>query len=195
MKNNSFIGTWYLEDISVCDKLIELHKSSDRKGPPFYWENGTTVKADPTIKDSTDLSISNHFEFLEIVEYLDQLQIVTNKYSELYVHANSYNPWRIKEPMNIQHYAPGQGYHRWHSERTSNQPVVATRHLVFMTYLNDVTDGGETEWHYQELKLKPKKGLTAIWPADWTHTHRGITSPTQDKYIITGWFNYVENNI
>ena len=59
-----------------------------------------------------------------------------------------------------------------------------------MTYLNDVTDGGETEFMYQKLKIKPKKGLTLIWPADWTHTHRGIPSMTQVKYIATGWYCY-----
>jgi hypothetical protein len=60
-----------------------------------------------------------------------------------------------------------------------------------MTYLNDVNDDGETEFYYQNLKIKPQKGKTVIWPADWTHTHRGITSPTQEKYIITGWFNFI----
>jgi hypothetical protein len=60
-----------------------------------------------------------------------------------------------------------------------------------MTYLNDITDEGETEFFHQQIKIQPRKGLTLIWPADWTYTHRGITSPTQDKYIITGWFNYV----
>jgi hypothetical protein len=61
-----------------------------------------------------------------------------------------------------------------------------------MTYLNDVTDHGETEFYYQNLKVTPQKGKTVIWPADWTHTHRGIVSPTQDKYIVTGWFDYSE---
>ena len=61
-----------------------------------------------------------------------------------------------------------------------------------MTYLNDVTDGGETDFFYQRIKIPPKKGLTVIWPADWTYTHRGIPSKTQDKFIVTGWFNYTE---
>ena len=61
-----------------------------------------------------------------------------------------------------------------------------------MTYLNDVTDAGETEFFYQKVKIKPKKGLTVIWPADWTFVHRGNITPTQDKYIITGWFNYTQ---
>ena len=64
------------------------------------------------------------------------------------------------------------------------------QHLVFMTYLNDVKKGGETEWYYQKLKVKPKKGLTVIWGADWTFVHKGHTTFNEDKYIITGWFEF-----
>jgi len=56
--------------------------------------------------------------------------------------------------------------------------------------LNDVSNAGETEFLHQELKVKPEKGLTLIWPCDWTYTHRGVPSPTEDKYIITGWFSF-----
>ena len=61
-----------------------------------------------------------------------------------------------------------------------------------MTYLNDVEDGGETQWLYQGRQFKPKKGLTAIWPTDFTHTHRGVVSPTQRKTIATGWFSFLD---
>jgi hypothetical protein len=57
--------------------------------------------------------------------------------------------------------------------------------------LNDVHDAGETEFLLQKVKAKPTKGLSLIWPSDWTHTHRGIVSPTEEKYIITGWFDFV----
>ena len=73
--------------------------------------------------------------------------------------------------------------------RTAPFNLNPLRHLVFMTYLNDVPDGG-TEWYYQDLKLPAEKGLTILWPADWTHTHRGIISMSTTKYIITGWYSY-----
>jgi hypothetical protein len=60
-----------------------------------------------------------------------------------------------------------------------------------MTFLNDIKYKGETEWYYQKLKVKPKKGLTFIWPADWTFTHRGIPAEKEIKYIATGWYSYV----
>ncbi len=93
----------------------------------------------------------------------------------------------IKEDFNIQYYKPGGGYKAWHSERANGTPMLTVRHLVFMTYLNDVEDGG-TEFLFQDLKiLSAKKGLTLIWPADWTHTHRSLISNTSEKYIVTGW--------
>ena len=49
-----------------------------------------------------------------------------------------------------------------------------------------------TEFQYQKLKVKPVKGKMVIWPTDFTHFHRGITSPTQDKYIATGWLNFFD---
>jgi len=60
-----------------------------------------------------------------------------------------------------------------------------------MTYLNDVYEEGGTEFLCQKLKVDARKGLTLIWPADWTHMHRGVVSRTEEKYIITGWFSFL----
>ena len=59
-----------------------------------------------------------------------------------------------------------------------------------MTYLNDVPAGG-TEFMYQKITIPAIKGLTVIWPSDWTHTHRGQISNEYKKYVLTGWFNYI----
>ena len=61
--------------------------------------------------------------------------------------------------------------------------------LVFMTYLNDVSDGG-TRFLNQDIITPAIKGLTLIWPTDWTHTHCGQISQNNIKYIATGWFSY-----
>ena len=191
---NSFIETYYLEDLDICDKLISLHKNSNETKPGRVFLNGKLSPPKPEVKDSVDLTISEYFKYPYIIEYTQQLNQIINEYVKKYKFCNWYNPWTIIEPINIQYYRPSGGYKIWHTERTSNNPVTSTRHLVFMTYLNDVSEGGETEFYYQNLKIQPKKGLTVIWPADWTHTHRGIPSDTREKYIITGWYNYVEKN-
>ena len=98
--------------------------------------------------------------------------------------------WSIIESINVQKYIPGQWYKKWHCERGNPKIKNLTRFLVFMTYLNDVDDEGETEFLYQNIKVKPQKGKTLIWPVDWTHAHKGIPSRTQTKYIVTGWFSF-----
>ena len=59
--------------------------------------------------------------------------------------------------------------------------------MAWMVYLNDVEEGGETEFLYQKLKVKPSKGTILIWPGCYTHLHRGNT-PMTNKYIATGWW-------
>jgi len=56
-----------------------------------------------------------------------------------------------------------------------------------MLYLNDDFEGGETEFIYQKDRIKPRKNRLVIWPATYTHVHRGNPPINGDKYIITGW--------
>ena len=85
----------------------------------------------------------------------------------------------------VQKTEPTQGYHSFHCE--DNTYDLYSRSMAWMTYLNDVEEGGETEFLYQKLKVKPKKGTTLIWPGAYTHMHRG-NPPMENKYIATGWF-------
>jgi hypothetical protein len=98
------------------------------------------------------------------------------------------NSWSLQDGFNIQKYKPKQAFHGLHCERSGLNSC--KRHLVFMTYLNDIKQGGETEFYYQKFKIKPEKGLTVIWSADWTFTHKGHTTIDEDKYIITGWYEF-----
>lgn len=84
----------------------------------------------------------------------------------------------------LQKTSPGEGYHQWHFESTSNAPY---RKLVTMLYLNDDFDGGETEFLYQHCRIKPKAGKFVIFPCDWPWTHRGNPPLDGDKYIVTAW--------
>lgn len=180
-KLDNFIQGWYLEDTSICDRLIDFHKNSKDK-----YEGVIGSGVNKSIKDSTDVNLSHDIS----MEYCKYLQLVLNEYIKKYDFCNHYSPFSVIEIIGVQYYKPTGGYHAWHAERCNTIEPVTSRHLVFMTYLNDVTDEGGTEFYHQKLKVKPEKGLTLIWPADWTFTHRGIASPTQEKYIVTGWMNF-----
>lgn len=191
MKNlviNNFILSDYIEDITICDDIIEWFENEAKTTDGCLTCNGENFY-NYDRKKSTDAKLQDNKELCD--RYFSQLKKITNKYIQEYHFCNENSAFAIIQSINVQKYKPAEGFFAWHSERASRFEPDSSRHLVFMTYLNDVTDGGETEFYYQQVKMKPKKGLTLIWPADWTHTHRGISSPTQEKYIVTGWYNYV----
>lgn len=90
--------------------------------------------------------------------------------------------------MSIQRTDPHQGYHSWHFENSDIS--TSNRVLAYTLYLNDVEAGGETEFLYQGVKIKPEAGKLAIWPAGFTHPHRGNPIYQSRKYIVTGWFTF-----
>ena len=81
-----------------------------------------------------------------------------------------------------------EGYHIWHYESSSRE--YSNRLLTWMLYLNDLEEGGETEFLYQSMRVKPKQGTLLIWPAAFTHTHRGNPPLSNEKYIVTGWTEF-----
>ena len=88
--------------------------------------------------------------------------------------------------LKIQKTLPTEGYHVWHIEHGkghSNEP----RAFVFSIYLNDVEEGGETEFLHFSKRVKPKTGRIVIWPAGFPYVHRGNPPLSGEKYILTSW--------
>jgi hypothetical protein len=188
INDQPFMAGYYI-DPTICDGLISVYQEFPHK------EAGTVIGAKGiavknNIKKSIDVSFVANDQDKRCQDYVISLLSVVDTYKRKYpVLDDHFAEWGIVEKLNIQHYEPQGGFLVWHSERTTK--TVAERLLVFMTYLNDVTDAGQTEWQYQGLSVRPEKGLTVIWPADWMFTHRGVASPTQPKTIVTGWFGFI----
>lgn len=186
-KENIFVMGWYI-DPALCDMLVQYYNSN-----PQRWEDGLTSTGvvDHSIKHSTDLQI-NIDEMMQL-EYANALKTCVSFYMEKWKAMSEVSLLPL-EGMLIQKYPAGGGFKMWHFERGLATPPNCNRHLVFMTYLNDVEEGGGTEFaHQHQVKgknaLKAEKGLTVLWPADWTHTHRGIVAPNEEKIIATGWLH------
>ena len=88
----------------------------------------------------------------------------------------------------VQKTEPGGGYHVWHSE--DGELVHSRRVGVYLLYLNDVEEGGETEFLYLSKRIKPKKGRLLIFPPNFPWAHRGNPPLTGTKYIMTGWMEF-----
>lgn len=107
--------------------------------------------------------------------YADEFDILHRE--EVFIYGNK-----------LQRIDVGQGYHAWHHE--TGPKSFSARVLAYIVYLNDVEEGGETEFLYQQFRLKPKQGTLVLFPAGFTHTHRGNPPLSNCKYIMTGWVEY-----
>jgi hypothetical protein len=184
----NFIGGWYLDQPDLCEKIIDFFE-----GNPSMHEAGSTFYGvDVSRKNSIDLVIrpkdlrnpthaifKNYLQELHrcFIDYLDQWPFLNDPLKEVDIGA-----------FNIQKYRVGGHFSKVHTERAS----VFTMHraLVWMTYLNDVEEGGHTHFAHYGLDVKPERGKTLIWPTDWTHAHTGNLVTAGVKYIVTGWMHY-----
>jgi hypothetical protein len=179
----NFIEEYQISDESV-NELIDYWNSNKANA-----EEGTVGdnRVDKKFKKSLEVMITP--QDLTNFLYRDELLKCLKQYVSKYKFANDVEFFGIDHNTKIQYYDKGWGFYKWHAEN-DGAPNVIQRHLVFSTYLNDVENGG-TEFLYQDCVTEAKKGSTIIFPAGWTHTHRGQISKNQEKYIITGWFNFI----
>ena len=142
------------EDMHLCDDLIEYHKNNME-----YKNLGKSIGANE-MKKSTDVTVFPASQNPFILMYRKLLFGYIKEYNAAY--DNPLAEMTIADGFNIQHYKPGEGYLNWHSERSIH--LTHQRALTFMTYLNDVEDGGGTEFKYQGLRHNAKKGKTRYGP-------------------------------
>lgn len=90
--------------------------------------------------------------------------------------------------FNIQRTLPGGGFHSWHFEASLGFP---NRFLVWSLNLNDIEEGGELEFKDWSQRIKPKKGSMTLFPAFYTHLHRGNPPLKEEKWIATGWYESI----
>lgn len=176
----SFIGGWYIDD-KLCDEIVACHTEVENSG------HASNINHPRNYLVSEFLSYPKEI----VEEYLKSLYYCHQQYTTLYPASSekSIGIYGLVNGINVQHYLPNNFYDAWHTERTNSHDF-RNRHLVFMTYLNDIDVGGKTLFFHQKISIQPCKGLTIIWPSEWTHLHSG-SSTNEHKYVITGWWAYL----
>ena len=151
----NFIETYFIEDLTLCDDIIKYFKDL----PSNKKFDGSIGISDIRIDHSKKHSVEASFDWDESIgslsyRYAKELGKCSDQYIKKYPECHQGNEWGIEETVKIQYYIPGAGYPQEHCERCERNN---NRHLVFMTYLNDVEDCGETKFKLQNLKIKAEK--------------------------------------
>jgi hypothetical protein len=165
----------------LCDEMIR--RFEEKKEQQYLGRIGQMVEEDRSIKRSTDLVVSGKEDWKDIDNILFRsLGFAMRVMKEKYPYFNG--PFKDMGYA-IQRTNPGEFYH-WHIDGGSHE--FSQRQLVAVWYLNDVPGpGGETEFLFQDVKIKPEKGKLLLFPPFWTHEHRGATLEKGVKYIATTW--------
>ena len=185
MSNPSFIEL-YNVDKKICDDLIEYHEKNTLYKDHGYVGIGSKYVMDKSSKESIDVTFHNDTKHKAIINFFKELKVCLDQYTNKYLIKNGLaTAYRNVISM----FPPLGGFKIPHYERASIE--ASRRQLVYMLYLNTVKDGGDTEFIHQNIITKAEKGTLVLWPADFTHLHRGIVSPTEIKYIATGWLEVI----
>lgn len=174
-----------------CDQIIQHFDRCEALG---LTENRMQFSGhSPHEKDDSVVKLES-FRSLALPESTELYRQIHNIINEAWIeYTNEFS--MLKEVLVacphlwIQRTAKGQGYHVWHHEADN----LSTSHRVatFILYLTDITEGGETEFLYQSKRVNPRQGKLVMFPAGYTHTHRGNPVLSDEvKYIVTGWLHF-----
>ena len=189
----NFIGSWQLSNDILFEKMIDFFEKNKYLHSQGSIDKGINLSEKKTTDltiDPVDLTNKNYSVFND---YFDELFNCYDDYKKQWPFIAENIKILDIPSFNVQRYLPGEHFSKMHTERSST----STSHRLFawMTYLNDLDEnaGGFTNFQHFGFKVKPEKGKTLIWPAEWTHAHSGEVLKKGTKYIITGWMCFPFN--
>lgn len=175
----------------LCNSYINFFNEKEKLGSAYNrWTSNQML---PHMMEDSSIDLCNNSE-LDITnrEYIAPIQNTFweecyKEYAKKFSILTSFEKHGINI-IKIQKTEPAQGYHVWHTE--VNGQSNCRRLAAFILYLNDVEEGGETEFLYLKRRIQPKQGRLMIWPSGYVHTHRGNPPLAGTKYIMTGWIEF-----
>lgn len=170
----------------LCDEIINIHMNDITK------KDGSTLGGvNKEVKDTTDVVINADCnKYKDILDVLknkinDIIPIYINTFTSIENYINIFNRDYFIEYFIIQKYERNKGKYIFHDDSRIDYANKKCRMFTYIWYLNDLHEGGETE--FVNFKIIPEKGKLILFPACWTFPHRGNMPISDDKYIVTGW--------
>jgi len=169
---------------TLCNDIISIYEKIASTEPHMLYAGSNQLPDGKMFREDFSIALEQ-IDDVAATQVFEGLRHAASLYQEKYdvLKTASYNTMRLK----MQKTPIGGGYHKWHCEKMDAQ--TANRLIVWSIYLNDVEEGGETEFLYQHKRIKAEQGNIVLWPSQYTHLHRGNPPISNEKYILTGWFH------
>jgi len=164
MKNFVMIEENVFTDLE-CLGLIELYKRQCTKADKDYLGY-------------------NYFDITSF-NFIDRLNSMIDKYKTKFKEIDlTASKWSMTS-LRFKHFEPEKSFNSWHSEHSLTYPYRILNIQIYLTTHNCGTE------FYDSTVIKSKQGTVALFPAYFTHTHRGQVCPNKkDRYLITGYLQF-----
>lgn len=181
----------------ICNEIIKKFENDDYKLDGTFRDG----QVNKEVKDTLDLKITSIDNWKEIDNYLfEKLHVSLDVYCNKLIkdinnvvisdiNRNIYlNDFTVNRQLRdygyqIQKYEKNKGHYTWHNDFILEKKEL--RYISFIWYLNDIIDGGESEFLFG--KIKPTSGKLLFFPSTWTYIYRENVPISDNKYVIVGW--------
>ena len=165
--------------VGFCEQLIAGFENTKQ----LQKRNGRGVREGLELSSWMELDVGAHADKAFIGFFISQIETCLSRYNadlKLSIPIPS-RPGTDK--LMLKRYRPG-GEDQFQPHFDSID-VVSNRYLVFLWYLNDVDQGGETEFCDLGIKVAPRAGRLLMFPPYWMYQHAGRPPISGDKYILS----------
>jgi len=169
----------------LCDDMVARFEANE--ADQYQGRVGVDMNRNTDLKKTTDIIASGKQHWKDVDNNLFRsLATALKEFKEIHPYFSDMS--RFKDMgYNIQRYREGEYYH-WHVD--ADNLGIASRQLVALWYLNDVEEGGTTDFIFQKASVTPEKGKLMLFPPFWTHEHRAAEVKKGVKYIATTWITF-----
>jgi len=169
----------------LCDDMVARFEANE--ADQYQGRVGVDMNKNTDLKKTTDIIASGKQHWKDVDNNLFRsLATALKEFKDIHPYFSEMS--RFKDMgYNIQRYREGEYYH-WHVD--ADNLGIASRQLVALWYLNDVEEGGTTDFIFQKASVTPEKGKLMLFPPFWTHEHRAAEVKKGVKYIATTWITF-----
>jgi hypothetical protein len=179
--DHQFITLYQGLEPHECRTVIERFDADDRKSRGEVYRQGSFRSREASIKRSWDLEVLDQGDWAPVFRLIHpRIQACIQHYLSRSPILQSFD--LQVTGYKIQMYPRGEGRFGWHADSTGRG--VQSRQVAMILYLNDVAEGGETEFFHQGLKIAPRAGQLLLFPAGWNYMHCGQVPTSGDKYVL-----------
>jgi len=166
-------------DPALCEKMIGSFRELER----FQRRNGRGIRAGLENSGWAELNVSRLSDAAFVELFRRMISAALARYnSDTGLTIAIPNSARFSDLIMKRYRSGGLDRFQLHFDAINH---VANRYLVFLWYLNDVAEGGETRFPQLDHSIAARAGRLLMFPPYWMYQHEGAAPRAGDKYIVS----------